>query len=103
MKRAQAVDALLNLADSLGGVADDSEWYLFGSLNRDEATASDVDLLILCTGNEHADALRKAINLDSCGLPLHLSLMTYEEAAEVDAVGLQQASRIRPSRDAQVT
>ena len=43
-----------------------------------------------------AGALRQAIDPDSLPLPLHLSLLTYAEAMEVDAVRIQHASRIYP-------
>jgi hypothetical protein len=46
-----------------------------------------------------ADALCQAIDPDSLPLPLDLSLMTYEEAAEVDAVWLQSARRVHPSHE----
>jgi predicted nucleotidyltransferase len=94
MKRSQTINALLNATDSLGSIAHGTEWYLFGSVDRDEASPSDIDLLILCTDATQADALRQAIDPDLYGIPLHLSLMTFDEAAEVDAVHLQQASRI---------
>lgn len=52
--------------------------------------------MILCTDAIQADALRQAIDQDALPLPLHLSLLTYADAIEVDAVCLQHASRIYP-------
>jgi len=90
------VNALRDLARNLASITGGSEWYLFGSVDRDDASASDIDLLILCTDNTQADRLRSSIDVDSQELPLHLSLMTYEEARESDAVRVQQGHRIYP-------
>lgn len=96
MNRARVVASLRDLVVQAGAIAEGSEWHLFGSIDRDEFNASDIDLMILCIDDSQADSLRQAIDPDSLALPLHLSLMTYAEAAEVDAVRLQQASRIYP-------
>lgn len=96
MIRARIVEALINFAHQFGAIADGSEWYLFGSIDRDEPTTSDIDLLILCISDRQADALRQTIDPDSLLLPLHLSLMTYDEANEIGAVQLQFARKIYP-------
>ena len=96
MIRVRVVAALLDLADRLGAIVDESEWYLFGSVDRNEPAASDIDLLILCTSDTQADALRQSIDPDLLPFPLDLSLMTFEEAAEADAVLLQRAHKIFP-------
>lgn len=96
MTRAQNVDALVVLAGQLGAVAAGTEWYLFGSMDREEEFSSDVDLLILCGTAAQADALRAAIDPDQLGRPIHLSLMTIEEEREISAVTLQAARKIYP-------
>lgn len=96
MIRASVVDSLRELAVSLGPAAHGSEWHLFGSVDRDEIDAADIDLLILCNGDAQADAIRQAIDPDSLALPLHLGLMTFDEAAEVDAVHVQRSTIIFP-------
>lgn len=80
----------------LGPIADETEWHLFGSVGRDEVDALDIDLMILCNSDAQADLLRQAIDLDSFILPLHLSLLTFEEAATIDAPNLQQSVVIHP-------
>lgn len=85
------VAALRTLASELGEAAEGTRWLLFGSADRDDSEASDIDLMILCTGDGQADALRASIDPDALPLPLHLALMTYEEAAGIDAVRLQRA------------
>lgn len=96
MKRRAAAAALCTLADGLGVVAGGSEWYLFGSADREEPGAADIDLLILCRDSDQADRLRTAFDIDMLGLPLDLSLMTYDEAKEARAVERQRARKIYP-------
>lgn len=96
MTRAQNVDALVVLAGQLGAVAAGTEWYLFGSMDREEEFCSDVDLLILCGTAAQADALRAAIDPDQLGRPIDLSLMTFEEEREISAVTFQAARKIYP-------
>jgi hypothetical protein len=94
MTRERVIKGLVDLADRLGTIAEGTEWHLFGSADHGKPTASDIDLLILCASDAQADALRLSIDSDSLSLPLHLSLMTYNEAAEVDAVWRQRARMI---------
>ncbi len=90
------ISGLVELAVSLGTKAEDTEWYLFGSADRDELDAADIDLIILCKDDVHADLLRIAIDPDAFLLPLHLSLMTFDEAVEINVVSLQLGSLIFP-------
>lgn len=76
---------------SLGPIASGTAWHLFGSVNRDDPNASDIDLMIFCKTDYQADMLRQAIDPDSLSLPLHLSLFTFEEAATIDATTAQQS------------
>lgn len=94
MIRASVISELRQLAISLGSLAYATEWHLFGSVDRDEPGAEDIDLMILCASHAQADSLRSAIKPDLLALPLHLSLMTFQEAAEIDAVRLQRSTRI---------
>jgi hypothetical protein len=96
MIRDRTVSSLRDLARFLGADAEGTQWYLFGSVDRDQPNAGDIDLLILCKDDEQADALRRAIDPDACDLPLHLALMTFEEAAQIDAIGVQQSRAIFP-------
>lgn len=103
MTRERCVKAIVDLAERLGSIQDGSEWYLFGSVDRDEPAASDIDLLILCTVDGQADALRREINPDDLPLPLDLGLMTFDEAAQVDAVRTQRARLIYPHTSGRTT
>lgn len=102
MTRSDVIASLRELAVLLGPIASGTEWHLFGSVNRDDPQASDIDLMILCTNDAQADSLRTAIDPDSFLLPLHLSLLTFEEAATIDATSVQQSTvvlRIAPDID----
>lgn len=96
MIRQRVIASLRELAVSLGAKADGTEWHLFGSVDRDEPNAADIDLMILCKSDDQADALRRAIDPDALALPLHLALLTFDEAAEVDAVRVQCSRAIFP-------
>lgn len=96
MIREAVVAALRELADSLGPMADGSEWHLFGSVDQNEPDAADIDLMILCKTDRQADALRRAIDVDSLAMPLHLALFTFDEATKVAAVHLQRSRPIFP-------
>jgi predicted nucleotidyltransferase len=94
--REAIVSALRELASALGPIAAGSEWHLFGSVDRDERHAADIDLMILCRTDRQADALRQAIDPDSLTRPLHLSFLTFDEATKVNAVQLQRSRLIFP-------
>jgi predicted nucleotidyltransferase len=96
MIRVAITAALRELANSLGPTAEGSEWHLFGSVNRNEPDPADIDLMILCMTDRQADALRGAIDIDFFARPLHLALLTFEEARKVGAVHLQRSCPIFP-------
>lgn len=96
MIRDRVVMQLRELAACLGLISECTKWYLFGSVDRCEEDARDIDLLILCKDHVQADALRAAIDPDQLELPLHLAFMTFAEEAEVSAVRMQQARIVFP-------
>lgn len=96
MIRARIVASLIAYASWLGNDASGSIWHLFGSVDRDVMTAHDIDLLILCESDTKCDRLRYSIDEGAFELPLHLSLMTFEENFAVGAVEAQQAHQIYP-------
>jgi predicted nucleotidyltransferase len=94
--RQHVVSSLRELARSLGEKSEGTQWHLFGSVDRDEPDAADIDLMILCQDDEQADFLRLAIDLDAYVLPIHLALLTFDEAIEVGAISLQRSRVIFP-------
>lgn len=98
MTRQRIIACLCELAISLGPSAEGTEWHLFGSVDRNERNPSDIDLMILCIDDAQADFLRQSIDPDGLPLPLHLALLTFDEASEINAVRVQQSSVIYPNR-----
>ena len=96
MIRNRVVTSLRALAISLGAKSEGSQWHLFGSVNRNEQDAADIDLMIFCKSDDQADAFRRVLDPDALELPLHLSLMTFEEAAEINAASVQCSRTIFP-------
>ncbi len=88
MTRTGIVTELRRLATGLQE-AKGSQWYLFGSVNRGAQHPEDIDVLILCNSDQQADTLRRLIDHASLSLPLHLSLMTFDEASAIAAVRMQ--------------
>ncbi len=96
MNRQAAVEALIDIATGIGSSCTGSEWYLFGSITRGDLAPNDIDLMILCVDHAQADLLRAAIDTDSLDLPLDVSLLTFEEAVEIDAIVQQKAQKFFP-------
>lgn len=96
MIRQTVVACLRQAALALGPAIAGTEWHLFGSVERDEDDAEDIDLMILCISGDQADELRRLLDPDSLTLPLHACFLTYAEAAELDAVHVQQSCLIYP-------
>ena len=94
MKREAVVTAVCEIAEKLGSVCNGSEWYLFGSVARCSPSPSDIDLMILCIDDHQADTLRRVIDADALALPIHLCLLTFDEAREIDAVQIQGAEKV---------
>jgi predicted nucleotidyltransferase len=92
MNRANVIAKLREVACSLGSLATNTEWHLFGSVSRDEASPSDIDLMIFCRNDNQADELRKAIDVQAFELPLHLSLFTFEEADSINVASIQKST-----------
>jgi predicted nucleotidyltransferase len=92
--RTSIIAELKKLACSLGFIATNTEWHLFGSVNRDDSNPSDIDLMIFCRNDNQADDLREAIDLDAFELPLHLSLFTFEEANSIEVTSIQNSTAV---------
>lgn len=96
MIRHRVVTSLRDLAISFGPKVEGSQWHLFGSVDRDEQDATDIDLMIFCKDDDQADTLRRTIDADALELPLHLSLLTLDEATEIEAARVQCSRIIFP-------
>lgn len=87
---------MLSQHPNVSGVSYITEWHLFGSIDRDEWEAADIDLMIFCTDDDQADTLRRAIDPDVHFPPIHLALLTFDEAAEINAIHAQHSSVVFP-------
>jgi hypothetical protein len=96
MNRGEVVASLRAIGNSLGAIAAGTEWHLFGSVDQNSPNPTDIDLMILCQSAAQADLLRRAIDDDALALRIDLALLTFEEAAEVNAVGTQRSNVIFP-------
>ena len=58
----------------------------FGSATVDVVSAADVDLLILCSVDEDAMAIRRKVAELCLKLPIHLFLVTRDEECELNFI-----------------
>lgn len=82
------------LAARMDAQVQGTRWYLFGSALNDPSTAADIDVLIVCSCHADADVLRACVDQDSIQRPLHLSILTDIEEAEVQFVVRQACVRL---------
>ncbi len=94
MNRSCIINDLKELAVSLGSIANGTEWHLFGSVNKGDPYPSDIDLMIFCENDLQSDKLRYLIDLDSFRLPIHLSLLTFDEAKVINAAFVQRSTAV---------
>jgi len=94
MIRDRVAAELIDLSNRMQPITFGTEWYLFGSVDRNEPDASDIDLIIICKNDSQADDLRRQIDTDAFSPSLDLSIFTYEEALFSRVLTLQRASLI---------
>ncbi|MEY9121752.1 hypothetical protein ABH994_003033 [Bradyrhizobium yuanmingense] len=85
----ELTSAVRDLAIRTNTAAGDARWYLFGSAQRSISDALDIDVLVVCRADGVADAIRRAVDVDQFTRPLHLSILTCAEEAEVRFVEKQ--------------
>jgi hypothetical protein len=79
----ELVSALKDLATRTNARVGEASWYLFGSAQEELSNASDIDLVVICQTHGMADAVRRAVDLDRFVRPIHLSILTKAEEAEI--------------------
>jgi predicted nucleotidyltransferase len=94
MKHEELVSALRDLAERTNANFGRANWYLFGSAQKDLSYASDIDLLVVCATHDMADAIRQAVDVDKLSRPIHLSILTQAEEAEVRFVKRQSCIQV---------
>ena len=83
MNRDELMSAVNNLAIRTNANVGDAQWYLFASAQQGLASASDIDLVVVCRTHGVADAIRQAVDVDQLRRPIHLSILTKAEQAEL--------------------
>jgi predicted nucleotidyltransferase len=89
MKRDELVSAVKDLAMRTNANVGEANWYLFGSALKGLSDASDIDLVVVCQTHGLADAIRRAVDVDQLGRPIHLSILTQAEQTEIRFVEKQ--------------
>ena len=67
-------------------------WFVFGSAAADDPAASDIDLLVLCSGDEDAIALRRKLKNVCLRLPVHLLVVTKDESGNSTLLQVNRAA-----------
>jgi predicted nucleotidyltransferase len=83
VKYEELVLAIRDLAVNINADVGLANWYLFGSAREGLPSASDIDLLVICQTHGIADTVRRAVDVDQFDRPIHLSILTRAEEAEV--------------------
>ena len=77
------VSAIKSIAESTNASAGYATWYLFGSALKELSNPSDIDLAVVCPTHVIADAVRQLVDIDQLDHPIHLSIFTVQEEAEL--------------------
>ena len=89
MNRVELMCAVKDLATRTNANVGEAHWYLFGSAQQGLANASDIDLVVVCQTHAVADAIRQTVDVDQLSIPIHLSILTQTEQAELSFVEKQ--------------
>lgn len=96
MTNSEALQRLKIEVASVGQDVPATTWFLFGSAAVDTPLPSDVDVLVLCPGDEEAIAVRRRV-ADLClRFPVHLLVVTQQEERELDFIATQSCHKIYP-------
>jgi predicted nucleotidyltransferase len=89
MSQDQAKYEIVGEARALSKVLPRIAWYGFGSYFRGQSAFQDIDVLVVCDTTEEAIFVR-AHTAELCARwPLHLVIMTQDEAAETGFVATE--------------
>lgn len=89
MKYEKLICAIKDLAIRTNAKVGEANWYLFGSAREGLSNASDIDLVVVCRTHGMADAVRRAVDVDQFTRPIHLSIFTHAEEAEIGFIEKQ--------------
>jgi hypothetical protein len=86
--------AIRELAVRTNANVGEAKWYWFGSTRNNLSDAADIDLVVVCENHTIADEIRRLVDSDQLTRPIHLSILTQEEEAEVHFVKSQGCTQI---------
>ncbi len=96
MKNSEMIELLRAEVATVGREVPNTTWFLFGSAAVDAPAASDVDVLVLCSGDEEAITVRHKLAGACLHFPLHLLVVTQEEERELNFIATQSCRKIYP-------
>ena len=89
-----ALYEIVDEARALSASLPKAAWYGFGSHFRGQPTYSDIDILVVCRTPAEAIAIRAKSAQICARWPLHLLIMTEDEAVETKFVATQGCERL---------
>ncbi len=96
MELKKVTQDLRSLAKKLSRDFPSARWYLFGSLIRQAAMPSDIDLLIVYQFDHETQGLRMGLDPMCTSLPIDLLLLREDEESELNFISDQSAMCIFP-------
>lgn len=97
MNLSMVIDQIIEAASTLTQVVPGLVWYLFGSSLKDFSSAKDIDILIVYQHLSDSVTIREHLKAIGIPLPLHVTLLTTEEDAELQFVKKQKCLEIFPN------
>lgn len=94
MNHHELVCSIRDLAKQINAHIGGANWYLFGSASEELSNAFDIDLAVVCRTDSMADVVRRAVDVDQFARPIHLSIFTDAEEAEIGFVDKQGCIRV---------
>jgi predicted nucleotidyltransferase len=93
----EIIPAIAETAARISTRVDDTAWYLFGSFLRNPRASADIDLLVVCASDIDAALVRMELRDLCTAWPLHITIMTKDEASETDFAKSEGCRQIYPS------
>ena len=72
----------------------EAEWFLFGSFLDCNSAPSDIDLLVIATGDECMDAIRVEVEDLVILFPVELLIMSRAEEEELNFITVTRAQKL---------
>ena len=93
MTRSRPYSELLTALSDLKEDLPTTQWYGFGSFFNGRDSFNDIDLLAVCLDGNEAAIIRRALSELAIAWPIHLIVMTEDEAVETGFI-IRQGCRL---------